>query len=124
MLPFQTAPLAAPLRNRSIIVPVTVAYRSVDDKPISKRNRDLIYWYGDMDFLTHFWRLLSLRTIEVMVKVQPKIECFRYEDTSAGRKKLAADCYNRILGRVVETDPSPEEDEDATSQELTTSLSS
>src|SRR4030095_8216132 len=34
ILPFQTAPLAAPLRNRSIIVPVTLAYKSIDDEPV------------------------------------------------------------------------------------------
>ena len=104
MLPFQTAPLAAPLRNRSIIVPVTLTYKSVDDKPVSEANRDLIYCYGDMDFVPHFWKLLSLRSVEVIVTVQPKIECFRYEDNSTGRKKLAIDCYNRVLGRPVETD--------------------
>jgi len=124
MLPFQTAPLAAPLRNRSIIVPVTVAYKSVEDKPVTAANRDSIYWYGDMDFLTHFWKLLSLRSIEVMVTIQPKIECFRYEDKSAGRRKLAADCYNRVLGRVVETDLSAEEDEDTPSEDTTTLLPS
>ena len=32
MLPFQTAPLAAPLRNCSIIVPVTLAYKCIDIK--------------------------------------------------------------------------------------------
>jgi 1-acyl-sn-glycerol-3-phosphate acyltransferase len=100
MLPFQTAPLAAPLRNRSIIVPVTLTYKSVEDEPVSVRNRDYIYWYGEMDFVTHFWRLLSLRGIEAMVTIQPKVECFRYEDTSAGRKKLAEDCYDRVLGRA------------------------
>jgi len=31
------------------------------------------------------------------------VECFRYPDSSAGRKKLAEDCYNRVLGRVTET---------------------
>jgi 1-acyl-sn-glycerol-3-phosphate acyltransferase len=115
MLPFQTAPLAAPLRNRSIIVPVTLTYKSVDDKPVSEANRDLIYCYGDMDFVPHFWKLLSLRSVEVIVTIQPKIECFRYEDNSAGRKKLAIDCYNRVLGRPVETDLSRGED-DATSR--------
>jgi lyso-ornithine lipid O-acyltransferase len=99
MLPFQTAPLAAPLRNRSIIVPVTLAYSSVDDEPVSHANRDLIYFYGAMDFLPHFWKLLSFRSIKAIVTIQPKIECFRYEDNSAGRKKLAEDCYNQILGR-------------------------
>ena len=123
MLPFQTAPLAAPLRNRSMIVPVTVTYKSVDDKPVSAANRDLIYWYGDMDFFTHFWKLLSLRSVEVIVTIQPTIECFRYQDPSAGRKKLAADCYNRIRGRV-ERDASSEEEDDAAAGEVTSLLPS
>ena len=102
MLPFQTAPLAAPLRARSIIVPVTLVYRRVDDKPVSKANRDSIYFYGDMDFLPHFWKLLSLRSIEAMVTIQPKIECFRYEDNSAGRKRLAAGLLqSKYWGNVI-----------------------
>jgi 1-acyl-sn-glycerol-3-phosphate acyltransferase len=99
MLPFQTVPLAAPLRSRSIIVPVTLAYRTIDEQPVGAPNRDLIYWYGDMNFVSHFWNLLALRNVEVLVTIQPKIECFRYPDNSAGRKKLAEDCYNSVLGR-------------------------
>jgi lyso-ornithine lipid O-acyltransferase len=100
MLPFQTVPLAAPLRGRSIIVPVTLAYTTIDEQPVTAVNRDFVYWYGDMDFVTHFWNLLGRRGVEVLVTLQPKIECFRYADNSAGRKKLAEDCYNRVLGRV------------------------
>lgn len=103
MLPFQTVPLAAPLRNRSVIVPATLTYKSVDEMPVNRANRDLIYWYGDMDFMSHFWQLLALRGIEVLVTIQPKVDCFRYEDSSAGRKKLAEDCYDRVLGRMTET---------------------
>jgi 1-acyl-sn-glycerol-3-phosphate acyltransferase len=104
ILPFQTAPLAAPLGNRSIIVPVNLVYKSIDDKPVTVANRDLVYWYGDMEFLTHFWKLLSLRSIEVIVTIQNKIDCFRYKDNSAGRKRLAADCYNRVLGKITKDD--------------------
>jgi 1-acyl-sn-glycerol-3-phosphate acyltransferase len=100
MLPFQTVPLAAPLRSRSIIVPVTLAYTTIDEQPVTAANRDFVYWYGDMDFVTHFWNLLGRRGVEVLVTLHPKIECFRYADNSAGRKKLAEDCYNRVLGRV------------------------
>jgi len=103
MLPFQTVPLAAPLRARSVIVPTTIAYKTIDDAPVSAANRDAIYWYGDMDFMSHFWQLLGLRSIEVLVTIQPRVECFRYPDSSAGRKKLADDCYDRVLGRVTET---------------------
>ena len=113
MLPFQTAPLAAPLRSRAIIVPITLAYRSIEDQPISVANRDLIYCYGDMDFVPHFWKLLALQRVEVRVTIQPKIECSRYEDNSAGRKKLAEDCYNRVLGRMHKRDCVPEDEEEA-----------
>ena len=54
MLPFQTAPLAAPLRSGAIIVPVTLAYRSIEEQPVSAANRDLIYCYGGMDFAPTF----------------------------------------------------------------------
>ena len=100
VLPFQTAPLAAPLRSRAIIVPVTLAYESIEEQPISATNRDLLYCYGDMDFFPHFWKLAGLREVKVRVAIQPKLDCSRYEDNSAGRKKLAEDCYNSVLGRV------------------------
>src|SRR4029450_272993 len=100
MLPFQTAPLAAPLRSRAIIVPLTLAYQSIDEQPISTANRDLVYCYDDMPDAPHFLKLLALRRIEARVTIQPKVECSRYEDNSEGRKRLAEDCYNPVLGRV------------------------
>lgn len=103
MLPFQTVPLAAPLRSRSVIVPTTITYKSIDDAPVSPANRDSLYWYGDMDFMSHFWKLLGLHSVDVLVTIQPKVECFRYRDNSAGRKTLAEDCYDRVLGRVTPT---------------------
>lgn len=124
MLPFQTVPLAAPLRSRSIIVPVTVTYKTIDDRPVTAMNRDLVYWYGDMEFVSHFWNLLGLRGVEVLVTIQPKIECFDYPDNSIGRKKLAEDCYNRVLGRWTEKDLNAEEDADRTGERSTLLLSS
>jgi lyso-ornithine lipid O-acyltransferase len=119
MLPFQTVPLAAPLRNRSIIVPVTVTYKTIDDQPVTTANRDSVYWYGDMEFVTHFWNLLALREIDVLVTIQRKIECFRYSDNSAGRKKLAEDCYNRVLGRATGDVTMAEDDSDDTDEPST-----
>ena len=111
MLPFQTAPLAAPLRSRAIIVPITLAYQSVNEQPLSAANRDLVYCYDDMPDVPHFWKLLALRRVEASVTIRPKIDCSRYEDNSAGRKKLANDCYNRILGRVSKRDYAQEDEE-------------
>jgi lyso-ornithine lipid O-acyltransferase len=113
MLPFQTAPFAAPLRSRAIIVPLTLAYQGIDEHPVSAANRDLIYCYDDMPDVPHFWKLLSLRRIEARVTIQPKIDCSRYEDNSAGRKKLAEDCYDRVLGRMRKRDCVNENEEEA-----------
>lgn len=124
MLSFQTVPLAAPLRSRSIILPVTLTYKAIDDQPVSAANRDSVYWYGDMDFVTHFWKFLGLRGIEVLVTIQPKIECFRYADNSAGRKKLAEDCYNRVLGRITKKDLLLDDGGDGTDEPSTPLLSS
>lgn len=99
MLPFQSAPFAAPLRARATIVPISLAYKSINDEPVSARNHDSVYWYGEMDFLSHFWRLLALRSVEVIVTIQPTLETCRYENDSAGRKKLSQDCYDKVLGK-------------------------
>jgi hypothetical protein len=37
-----------------------------------------------------------------VVTIRRKIDCAHYEDTSAGRKQLALDCYHRVLGDSVE----------------------
>src|SRR5215813_10945561 len=122
MLPFQTAPLAAPLRSRAIIVPITLAYQSVNEQPVSAANRDLICCYDDMPDAPHFWKLLGLRRIEARVTIRPKIDCSRYEDNSAGRKKLAEDCYNRVLGRVNERDYAQEDEERASANSTSPAL--
>jgi lyso-ornithine lipid O-acyltransferase len=111
MLPFQTAPLAAPLRSGAIIVPITLAYQSVNEQPLSAANRNLVYCYDDMPDAPHFWKLLALRQVEVRVTIQPRVDCSRYEDNSAGRKRLAEDCYNRILRRVSKKDYAQEDEE-------------
>ncbi|HEX9263210.1 MAG TPA: lysophospholipid acyltransferase family protein [Candidatus Binatia bacterium] len=124
MLPFQTVPFGAPLRNRSIIVPATITYKTIDEEPVTAVNRDFVYWYGDMEFAPHFWNLLGRRSVEVLVTIQPKIECFRYADNSAGRKRLARDCYNRVLGRFTGKDLVSDDAGKSTDEPSSTSLSS
>ena len=64
-------------------------------------------------------QILALRGIEVLVTIQPKIECFRYSDNSVGRRKLAEDCYNQVLGRGTEDITMAEDDSDDTDEPST-----
>lgn len=41
------------------ILPVCIKYTRIDNNKISAANRDLIAWYGDMDFAPHFLKLLG-----------------------------------------------------------------
>lgn len=99
LLPFQSAPFAAPLCARAAIVPVTLTYQRIDRQPLTKDNRDRVYWYGDMEFLDHFWALLAARRIEVTVQVHPAIESSRYQNDSLGRKALSQATYDSVAGK-------------------------
>ena len=98
LLPFQTVSFAPPLIAGAAVVPVTLTYTAINDQPVSPVNRDQIYWYGEMEFMSHFWNLLGLRRIEVSVTIHPKIESSHYENNSSGRKQLSRDCYEIISG--------------------------
>jgi lyso-ornithine lipid O-acyltransferase len=96
LLPFQSAPFAAPLRAHAPVLPLTITYRRINGRPVSEANRDEIYWYGDMDFMHHFWHLLTLRSVEVAVRFHAPIETARYKNSSVSRKQLNQACYNAI----------------------------
>jgi 1-acyl-sn-glycerol-3-phosphate acyltransferase len=96
LLPFQSAPFAAPLRAHAPIMPLTITYRRINGAPVTDANRDTIYWYGDMDFMTHFWKLLAMRNIEVTVKFHAPIDTSRYKNSSVSRKQLSQACYSAI----------------------------
>lgn len=100
LLPFQSALFAAPLRAKATVVPVSLTYTGIDDQPVSHTNRDRLYWYGDMEFLSHFWTLLALRRIEVSVKIHPRIETSGYKNNSLSRKQLSQACYDIISGQM------------------------
>ena len=79
---------------------MTLTYRGINHQPLANANRDRVYWYGDMEFLNHFWDLLALRSIEVSVKIHPRIETSHSQNNSLGRKQLSQVCYDSISGQV------------------------
>lgn len=100
LLPFQSALFAAPLRAAATIVPVTLTYRRIDGQPLSALNRDRVYWYGDMEFLSHFWNLLALRSIEVSAKIHPRIETSHFKNNSLSRRQLSQACQESVSSQA------------------------
>ena len=85
---------------RAVVVPVTLTYRRINQQPLSEANRDLVYWYGGMDFVSHFWGLLGIRRVEVSVKVHPRIDTSDVRNSSRSRKELSQTCH-----AIIATDP-------------------
>jgi 1-acyl-sn-glycerol-3-phosphate acyltransferase len=94
---FQSAFFAAPLNARAAIIPLTLAYKSIDRQPVTAANRDRIYWYGDMSFVPHLWGLLGTKRIDVSVKIHPRIETSLLQNNSRSRKQLSHACYHLIV---------------------------
>jgi 1-acyl-sn-glycerol-3-phosphate acyltransferase len=74
------------------VLPVCVRYLRIDGNRLDASNRDLVCWYGDMDFASHFWKLLGHR-LEVEVNVLPPLP---YEP-SLRRADLSDGVYSRML---------------------------
>ena len=73
VLPFKR-PLFAPAeRTNTPVLPVVIQYESIDGEPITRGNRDLICWYGDMDFSPHLLALAGRQGAVVKVKILPEI---------------------------------------------------
>jgi 1-acyl-sn-glycerol-3-phosphate acyltransferase len=100
ILPFQSPHFAAPLKARAPILPVTLTYKGIDGQALSKSNRDRVYWYGDMDFVSHFWNLLALRSVDVTVQVHPRIDTRYYSNNSSSRKQVSQTCHCIIAGKM------------------------
>ncbi len=102
VLPFKSALFSAathPVEGTTepiAVQPVSIAYTRIDGMPLGRRYRPLLAWYGGMAMAPHLWRVLGLRTVEVVVEFHPVTtyaEC-------GSRKALAQLCYERVAGGV------------------------
>lgn len=79
------------INARCPVLPVCINYRSIDGKPIDDCNRDMIYWYGDMNFGPHFMKLLN-RRIEAEVHI--------LESLAISDGKMRAELSDEVFGSI------------------------
>ena len=97
-IPFKSSFFAAPLQSRCKIVPLTIKYRKINNLEINDYNKDLVYWYGDMEFFSHFIGVLGLRSIEVELKVNPLLQVRDVQDqTLSVKRKYVSDLSQEII---------------------------
>ncbi|MCM8763991.1 MAG: 1-acyl-sn-glycerol-3-phosphate acyltransferase [Candidatus Omnitrophica bacterium] len=74
MLPFRKTFFRSAISCGVDVLPVCICYVSINGKPVNEKNRDLVFWYGDMRFFPHFMNLLKLSSIKVKLEILPPIQ--------------------------------------------------
>lgn len=90
VLRFRKPLFLAGMHANAPIVPFCINYRRIGGEPISLATRDNIFWYGDMDFVPHIWRLAGAGGVDVELTFLPPIMAGPEDDANevAARAQL------------------------------------
>jgi 1-acyl-sn-glycerol-3-phosphate acyltransferase len=92
VLSFKTPLLTPSLRSNIDILPICMKYLRVNREDLNSKNRDLVFYYGDMTFFRHFWGVLSLQSVEVELIALKDIKA----NENLTRKQVAELAFNSI----------------------------
>lgn len=86
VLHFKRSLFQAAVNTQTQVVPVTINYAAINGEPLSLSNRDLVCWYGDMDFAPHLWKICQQKEIFVQIEFAKNLKA---DDDSARLRDLA-----------------------------------
>lgn len=73
LLRFRRPLYVAALDSQTAVIPICLNYHTVGGEPINHILRDKIFWYGDMDFVSHLWALAGSGGVLVDLVFLPPI---------------------------------------------------
>lgn len=97
VLPFKSTFFDAAVRSGCHVLPVCINYKKVNSRDITSVEKDLLFYYGTMEFFPHFFKLLSLSTIEVDVIFDSPITV----PSHFSRKELSSYSYSKIVSHYL-----------------------
>ncbi len=93
VIKFRSPLFESAILSNSKIIPFCINYISINSNPITVQNRDLIFWYGDMTFIGHFWNFLKCKEVSAEITVLDEIS-----PQNATRDDLCQKSYQAIVG--------------------------
>lgn len=82
--PFKSSLFQSAIATEAPVHPVCIRYLKVNDEPVTAQNRDLVFYYGDMNLMPQLMGLLRLRSLDIEVIFEKAIE-----SSGTQRKDLA-----------------------------------
>jgi 1-acyl-sn-glycerol-3-phosphate acyltransferase len=103
ILPFRSALLGAAEsvtgEALTTVQPVAISYVGIQGVPVGRSDRPHIAWYGDMDFVAHFRRIIGRGAIDVVVSFGEPIPFGPETD----RKRVAEQCFRSVRQMAEDT---------------------
>jgi 1-acyl-sn-glycerol-3-phosphate acyltransferase len=100
VLRFKRPLFQAAINAKTKVLPICINYRTLDGEKINLRNRDKIFWYGEMPFLGHVLTLFSHRGIVAELNVMASLNPTDFLDKNALSDEaysLVNSAYNPII---------------------------
>lgn len=92
VLPFKVPLLSVAQKAGVEILPVCIRYTKINGEEVGHHNRDLVYYYGDMEFFTHADTLLTVKSIDAELRILDPVDA----SSSNSRKDLAFELHDII----------------------------
>ncbi|MFH1152989.1 MAG: lysophospholipid acyltransferase family protein [Pseudomonadota bacterium] len=83
------------------VLPVCLVYQQIDGQKLNGRNRDRLFWYGDMTFLDHFLGLAAISRIHITVFIENRLSSSRF----CGSADLSVTAHHLVSSRYRMADP-------------------
>lgn len=94
---FKMALYQSAISSQTPILPLCLNYYALNYHPLNSVNRDILFWYDDMSFFPHFWKMLKSKKIHVRI-YQGEIVDTSHESS----KKELADRSRSIVSEFYE----------------------
>lgn len=82
----------AAVNSHSKVLPVCLNYRTLDGEKLTLKNRDKVFWYGDMAFLGHALKLFTHKSVVAELTVMKSLNSEDFGD----KNSLADKCFELV----------------------------
>jgi 1-acyl-sn-glycerol-3-phosphate acyltransferase len=93
VLPFKASLTQAAVNAKVPLVPVRISYIKYNGVALKRADADRLLWYGDMTFFDHLFRLCSIRSAVISLRVLDKVS----PEPGVDRKTITAEAYSKIV---------------------------
>lgn len=87
VLKFRTPLFQAAINSGLKVLPLCINYRTLDGEKITLKNRDKVFWYGDMSFFSHALTLFTHKSVVADFSVMENLNTEDYKDKNTIAEK-------------------------------------